>query len=81
MEIGERIKLIRQISKLNQKELGNILGISYVAVGNIENMKNNISIDNIIKICNYFDISADFLIFGKDESENIAKLLKKKVGK
>lgn len=78
LEIGDRIKLIRDITKITQSQMGNILGISHVQVGHIEKMRNRLTMDSLIKICEHFDISADFILFGKNQSETIEKLIKKR---
>lgn len=49
-DIGERIMLARRRAKLTQRELGQRLGISHVAVGDIERGKTKSDLDNLAAI-------------------------------
>ncbi len=67
MNIGERLKSIRQELKFSQKEFGKILDVQQTAISNYE--KNRFEISNTIidKLVNEFDINANWLITGKGE--------------
>ena len=62
--IGERIKKSREKAKLNQKQLGEILGRSQATITDIENNKNKGNFDILIKICETLNVSADWILFG-----------------
>lgn len=67
---NERIKELRLSLGVNQVEFGKRLNVTKQSVSNWEN--NNIlpSIDMLIKICNTFSVSADYLL-GIDNSETV----------
>ena len=67
-EIGQRIKKMRTNHNLTQAQLAESLNISVNFLSEIENGKKGLSQETICKICNFFDISADYLLMGKDET-------------
>ena len=66
-EIGQRIKASRIHHKLTQAQLAEALNISVNFLSEVENGKKGLSQETICKICNYFDISADYILFSKEE--------------
>lgn len=66
MKTGEIIRYLRIKSNLTSKELGKALDISESAISLYENNKRKPSIELIIKISNYFNVSTDFLLGVKD---------------
>lgn len=60
--IGERIKLLREEKKLSQDDLGKIISISRLSVGNYERGDRKPDSDIIDKLCDYFDVSSDYLL-------------------
>lgn len=73
MSIGNRIKLLRKKNNLNQTELGEIVGLSYGAIGAIESGRNDPSTDTIIKLSNFFKVSADYLLQGIETERTISE--------
>lgn len=57
-----RLKQLRIENKITQKELATLLNVSQNAVFNWENEKREPSMDTILKIANYFNVSTDYLI-------------------
>src|SRR6266542_2949371 len=49
-EIGERIHLARRRAELSQRDLGQRLGISHVAVGALERAKTKSNLDNLAAV-------------------------------
>ena len=60
--IGERLKKLRQKSKISQEELGAILGVRGSAVSRYETDKDSPSDGIKTKIAKYFNISTDYLL-------------------
>lgn len=60
--LGEKIKTLRISRGLNQIELSKILGVTKQCVSNWENDNIQPSIEMLIKLSNYFNISADYLL-------------------
>ncbi len=61
-KIGDRIKYLREKAGLNQTELANFLNVKPSAISNIENNKNSISLDLLVKVCKFFNVSSDFIL-------------------
>jgi len=63
--IGKRIRELRRGAKLTQKELSDHLGVSASAVGMYEQDRRMPDIETISVLCGMFNITADYLLFGK----------------
>lgn len=62
MNIGERIISLRKMANISQKELAKLLGMSTTSMNRIELGTRPLRDDEISKISDVFDISADFLL-------------------
>lgn len=62
IKIGERLTLLRKKQKMNQTELGKALGYSRGAICNLESGNSQLTILTLIKYCQYFNVSADFIL-------------------
>lgn len=58
----ERIKELRNSLGINQVEFGRRLGVTKQCISNWENGNIQPSIDMLIRICNLFSISSDYLL-------------------
>lgn len=56
------LKFLRHQNKLTQKSLGAAMGYGYTTISNYENGRNEPSINDLIKLADYFNVSVDFLI-------------------
>lgn len=72
MSIGARIKELRKNKGWNQSELGEKINLSFSGVSLIEADKNSPSIDVILKLSEIFEVSADYLLSGKEEPTGIS---------
>ena len=77
MQIGEKIKIIRENKKISQENMAKSLHVSYQAVSNWERGKSYPDISNIIMISDLYSISLDELIREDNNYKDI--LLEKKV--
>ena len=60
--LGQRIKLYRKMNALTQKELAAEIGVAPLYISSIEQGRKGISLDKLIEICRWFNISlADIL--------------------
>jgi transcriptional regulator with XRE-family HTH domain len=59
---GERLRLLRQEKGLRQKEIGELLGVQVSSIGKFENDQREPLPSAIIKLAEYFQVSADFLL-------------------
>lgn len=60
--IGERLKMLRKEKGLTMKEIGKIIGVSDAAWTKYETNRAEPSIESLIKIADYFQVSLDFLL-------------------
>lgn len=62
MQYQQQLKAIRQIKSLQQKEVAEALGISQQQYSLIETGKRELHIDQLIKLCYFYKISADYIL-------------------
>ncbi len=73
-ECGARIKDLRKTRSMTQKTLASSLNISDEHLRKVEAGKKGASIDLLIDIAEFFDVSLDYLILGQTDSrEHIKK--------
>lgn len=66
--IGIRIKNIRESLNLTLEGFAEKTHLSSRFISDVENGKRGLSVESLRAICLAFDISADYIIFGKDTS-------------
>ncbi|MCI9112049.1 MAG: helix-turn-helix transcriptional regulator [Eubacterium sp.] len=66
MKTLKGLKIIRKEKNLNQQKVAIDLNISREALSHYENGKREPSLDMLIKMSDYFNVSIDFLITGKE---------------
>ena len=67
--MGERIRMIRKGKKLTQKMLADKVGTSNCVISKWEAGERYMNTFNLINICEALEVSADYLIFGKEQEE------------
>lgn len=67
IKMGVRIQDIRKERGISQMQLANEIEISSRGLSFIETGRNEGKLSTLIKIAEYFDVSLDFLVFGKEE--------------
>lgn len=65
-EIGKRIKEIRENMNMTKEGFAKLIGISGQYLGSIERGKNYLSIEKLKILCDITNLSADYILFGKD---------------
>lgn len=70
--IGERIKELRLEKKVTQKEIAEGIGVSSVSVQRFEYGSVRPSLDTLIALADFFDVSLDYLV---GRSDNPRRLL------
>ncbi len=61
MGFGEKIRLLRESREMTQSELAKFLNMTQRKISYIENNKYEPSIEDIISLCLFFKVSADYL--------------------
>ena len=59
---GQRLKELRMEKGLTQTELAKVLNTTQKSISKYENEYLDVSTETIIKICKYFEVSADYLL-------------------
>jgi len=67
-DVGKRIKEIRENMGLTKEKFAKLLGISGQYLGVVEHGKSYLSIDKLKILCDLTNLSADYILFGKDNA-------------
>ena len=67
--LGMKIKALRQEKSITQKNLADFLEIAPATVSAYETGSNYPSVDIVIKLCKFFNVSADYLLGLSDKKE------------
>lgn len=62
LTFGEKIRALREDADLNQTQLGIKTGMTQRKISYLECGKSEPSIDDIITLCKYFNVSANYLL-------------------
>ena len=79
-EMGQRILARRRALKLTQEELADKLGVSTQMISNLELGKKAIRPENLVKLCEVLDLSADFILTGGAANNTVDDLSEKLAG-
>ncbi len=64
--VGERVRNYRVLNSYTQTDFAEKIGISVNFLSEIENGKKGMSQETLYKLCEYFGLSADYILFGKN---------------
>lgn len=67
MSVGNRVKTVRKALGISQEKFGNQIGISKVAISDIENEKTSLTERNARSICREFNVDYFWLTEGTGE--------------
>ena len=67
MTQGERVKELRTALSLTLEKFGNRVGVTKVAISNIEKGNRNLTEQMIKAICREFNVNYDWLVYGDGE--------------
>lgn len=73
MYYTQRLKEIREKSELTQQEIADGLGIARQQYRRYEAGINEIKAGHIIRLCNYYNLSADYILALTDEPRELHK--------
>lgn len=73
-EIGKRIQNCRKHQGLTQEELADRMNVSIQMVSNLERGNKAIRIENLINLCHILNVSADYILTGKECSADLNTL-------
>ncbi len=66
MEYRERMKNLREDRDLTQSQLGKVLNKSQQGYSHIESGRAELKIEDLIKLCDFYGVSADYFICRTD---------------
>lgn len=69
IEIGKRIKLLREETNLTQAKIAEYLSLDQSMIAKIEKGERNISSDVIEKLASLFCCSEDYILFGSKQQQ------------
>ncbi|MBQ9545164.1 MAG: helix-turn-helix transcriptional regulator [Clostridia bacterium] len=67
MDYRKRIKEIREDRDLTQAQIGKLLNKSQQGYNHIETGRAELKIDDLVKLCEFYSLSADYIIGLTDE--------------
>lgn len=73
MDYRERLRNTREDRDLSQAEIGKLLQKSQQGYNHIETGRAELKIDDLIRLCRFYNLSADYLIGLTDEPTPITK--------
>jgi transcriptional regulator with XRE-family HTH domain len=79
-EIGSRIAGLREKSGFKSMEVANFMDIHRSTYSDIECGNRLPNVDNLYKLCQIFDVTSDYILYGKEvdmELDKLQRLLKK----
>ena len=73
--IGEKLKKIRENKNFPQKQIADLLGVQRPNYSKIENNKQNLNPEQIKIFCEFFNVSADYILgIEVDHKKTLSKL-------
>lgn len=75
VEIGKRIQGRRKQMGLTQEQLADKMDVSIQMVSNLERGNKSIRIENLIKLSEILNISTDYILTGKETTEDMQVLI------
>lgn len=76
-EMGQRIMVRRKALQLTQEELAERLGVSTQMISNLELGKKAIRPENLARVCEILQVSADFILTGMDARTKVNEVAEK----
>lgn len=71
-QMGKRLRRTRTQLELTREQFAEAVGISPQFLAEIENGKKGMSADTLFKICNRFNLSADYILLGKTSPSQLS---------
>ena len=70
LSFGEKVRALREDADMNQTELGKALNITQRKISYIECGKFEPGLQDIVALCNFFKVSADYLLGIAEKYDN-----------
>lgn len=66
---GQRLKNLRCSRKMTQTDLAAVLSVTKTQISDLENAKTTTSLEKLVLLCEYYEVSADYLLGLSDHSD------------
>lgn len=76
LKIKSRIRLLRERKRMSQLMLGREIGVSQQIISRIENDISTLSIDLLVNLANYFNVTTDYILGISDLKRGLEGQLK-----
>lgn len=73
MDYVDRIVALRQDRDLKQADIAKVLNRSRSAYANLENKKYKFTVEDIILLCKYYDVTPEYILGFTDKQNSINK--------
>lgn len=73
MDYRTRLRSVREDRDLTQAQIGRVLEKSQQGYNHIEDGRAELKIEDLIRLCRFYNLSADFLIGLTDQPEKLKK--------
>ena len=77
MDIAERLQELRKRAGYSQEQVAEMLGISRQAISKWESGQGNPEIDNVVKLTEIYNVSADYILLGRENNISVSEPEKK----
>ena len=77
INMGVRIAQQRKELKLTQEQLAEKMGVSLQTISCIELGKKAVRPENLANLCSYLNISSDYILYGKRDSQQMTGVITK----
>lgn len=77
VQMGSRIAKRRKELRLTQEQLAEKMGVSLQTVSCIELGKKAVRPENLANLCNYLNVSADYILYGKRSEQQMSDAITK----
>lgn len=64
--IGRRVQQLRLLNFYTYRRFGELFGHTAAYWSKVEKGQARLNADDLVKLCNYFSVSSDFILFGKE---------------
>lgn len=79
MDIGERLQTLRKKAGYSQEQVAEMLGLSRQAISKWESGQGKPEIDNIVKLTEIYNVSADYILLGTEKEASVSVPVKKEL--
>ncbi len=67
--LSQRVFELRKSAHISQKELGEAVGLSHKAISTLESGTRSTTIEKLVALAEFFDVSIDYLVGRTDQRE------------